>query len=109
MPMLMVAEEEGQVPQAPWNSRETTPPLTDTTSTFPPSAMRKGRTSFSAWSTVSALSGIWGCGSWLPTCGRHGGSWGGWMREGGWGAHGEEDKGAIFAGALEGGACKEEP
>mmetsp|Transcript_21514 Transcript_21514/g.59595 ORF Transcript_21514/g.59595 Transcript_21514/m.59595 type:complete len:286 (+) Transcript_21514:562-1419(+) len=55
MPIFIVAPEDAHVPQAPWSLRETTPSSTFTTSTSPPSSIKYGRTSLSAWSAASSV------------------------------------------------------
>ena len=55
MPIFKVIVLLGQLPQAPCSLTFTIGPSSSTTSTLPPSAIRKGRSSSSTFSTFSSV------------------------------------------------------
>ena len=55
MPIRIVTVELGQLPQAPYNLNLTTNPSISTSSTFPPSEIKYGRTSSNTFSTLSPV------------------------------------------------------
>lgn len=58
IPIFNVIDELGHEPQAPCSLRTTTSPSISCSATFPPSAIRAGRTSSSTLSTFSSVNGI---------------------------------------------------